>query len=45
MYLDQHVFQKDIATYFRISPNMVSRIIREYQENPDKNNELVDLED
>ena len=32
MYLERHVFQKDIAKYYKISPNMVSRIIKEYQE-------------
>ena len=45
MYLDKHVFQKDVASYFRISQNMVSRIVREYQDDPKKNPELIKLEE
>ena len=45
MYLERHVFQKDIAKYYRISQNMVSRIVREYQEDPKKNPALLKLEE
>ena len=45
MYLERHVFQKDIAKYYRISQNMVSRIVREYQEDPKKNPDLIKQEE
>ena len=45
MYLDKHVSQKDVASYFRISQNMVSRIVSEYQDDPKKNPELIKLEE
>ena len=37
MYLVDHVFQGDIAKYFKISPMLVSRLVKEAQEQPDKN--------
>ena len=40
MYLDHHVFQKDIAKVFKISAAMVSRLVKEAQENPEKNENL-----
>ena len=30
MYHEKHVIQKDVAKYYSISPNVVSRIVKEY---------------
>ena len=32
MYLEDHVFQSDIAKYYKISPILVSRLVKEAQE-------------
>ena len=40
MYLVDHVFQKDIAEYYKISPALVSRLVKEAEEDPKKNWEL-----
>ena len=45
MYLERHVFQKDIAKYYKISQHMVSHIIKEYQEDKEKNNVLIGQEE
>ena len=37
MYLEDNVFQVDIAKYYKISPQLVSKLIKEAQENPEKN--------
>ena len=45
MYLERHVFQKDIAKYYKISQHTVSRIVKEYQEDKEKNDALDDQEE
>ena len=45
MYLEKHVFQKDVAKFYRISQNVVCRIVKEYQKDPEKNPELIKLEE
>ena len=40
MYLKQHVYQADVAKYFKISPALVSRLVKEAQENPKRIAEL-----
>ena len=37
MYLVDHVFQKDIAKYYKISPMLVSKLVVEAQRDPEKN--------
>ena len=37
MYLVDHVFQADIAKYYKISPALVSRLVKEAQADPGKN--------
>ena len=37
MYLVDHVFQKDIAKYYKISPVLVSKLVVEAQRDPEKN--------
>ena len=37
MYLDDHVFQKDIAKYYKISAALVSKLVMEAQRNPERN--------
>ena len=37
MYLEQHVFQVDIAKYFKVSAALVSRLVKEAQEDPQRN--------
>ena len=37
MYLVDHVFQKDIAKYYKISPALVSKLVVEAQRDPEKN--------
>ena len=37
MYLEQHVFQVDIAKYFKVSPSLVSRLVKQAQEDPQRN--------
>ena len=44
MYLEDHVFQADIAKYFKVSPAMVSRLVREAKADIDKNKELLEKE-
>ena len=41
MYLQDNVYQKDIAKYYKISPVLVSRLVKEAQENPEKNKKLI----
>ena len=36
MYLEDHVTQKDIAKYYKITPRLVSCMVKEAQCNPDK---------
>jgi len=36
MYLVDHVFQKDIALYYKVSAALVGRLIKEAQKNPQK---------
>ena len=36
MYLDDHVTQKDIAKYYKITPILVSCLVKETQCDPDK---------
>ena len=36
---------KDIASYFKISQSMVGRIVKEYQEDNERNNELIRQEE
>ena len=45
MYLVHNVFQKDVAKYYRITPAVVSRIVKEYQDNPEKKSKLIQLEE
>ena len=45
MYLERHVFQKDKAKYYKISQHTVSRIVKEYQEDKEKNEVLNDQEE
>ena len=40
MYIEDHVFQSDIAKYFKVSAALVSRLIKEAQANPEKINGL-----
>jgi transposase-like protein len=37
MYLDDHVFQSDIAKYYKISASLVSKLVVEAQRNPERN--------
>ena len=37
MYLEDNIFQVDIAKYYKISPQLVSKLIKEAQEDPAKN--------
>ena len=37
MYMEDHVFQSDIAKYFKISAILVGRLVKEAQEDPEKN--------
>ena len=37
MYLEDHVFQVDIAKYFKVSPALVSRLVKEAQKDPQRN--------
>ena len=41
MYLQDNIYQKDIAKYYKISPVLVSRLVKEAQENPEKNKKLI----
>ena len=36
MYLVDHVMQSDIAKYYKITPRLVSCLVKEAQRNPDK---------
>ncbi len=40
MYLVDHVFQKDIAKFYKISATLVSKLVVEAQRNPQKNEVL-----
>ena len=40
MYLEQHVFQADVAKYFKVSPAIVSRLVKEAKTDQEKNREL-----
>ena len=40
MYLVDHVFQRDVAKYFKISPLLVSRIVNEAKRDQEKNRAL-----
>ena len=37
MYLDDHVFQKDIAKYYKVSAGLVSKLVMEAQRDPKRN--------
>ena len=37
MYLDDHVFQKDIAKYYKISAGLVSKLVVEAKRDPKRN--------
>ena len=45
MYLVHGMFQKEVAKYYRITPAVVSRIVKEYQEDPEKKSKLIKLEE
>ena len=45
MYLDDHVFQRDVAKYFKVSPALVSQLVRQAKEDREKNRELRKLEE
>ena len=34
------MFQKDIASYYKITPSVVSKLVREAEDEPTKNDEL-----
>ena len=36
MYLEDHVMQSDIAKYYKITPWLVSCLVKEAQRNPEK---------
>ena len=36
MYLEDHVMQVDIAKYYKITPRLVSCLVKDAQRNPDK---------
>ena len=36
MYIVDHIFQSDIAKYYKISPALVSKLVKEAQRNPQK---------
>ena len=36
MYLEDHIMQADIAKYFKITPRLVSCLVKDAQRNPDK---------
>ena len=36
MYLEDGVFQKDVAKFYKISPVLVSKLVKEAQQNPAK---------
>ena len=40
MYLKDHVYQADIAKYYKISPQLVSQIVKEAWEDPERNLDL-----
>ena len=40
MYLVDHVFQKDIAKYYKVSAALVGKLIKEAEKNPEKQQAL-----
>ena len=40
MYLVDHVFQKDVAKYFKIPAALVGKLVKEAQNNPEKQQNL-----
>ena len=40
MYLEDGVFQSEIAKYYQVSPTLVSRLVKEAQHDPAKNAKL-----
>ena len=40
MYLEDHIYQCDIAKYFKISPALVSKLVKESEKEPKKNIQL-----
>jgi hypothetical protein len=36
MYLHDHVFQSDVAKFYKISAALVGKLVKEAQEDPDK---------
>ena len=40
MYLEDHVFQKDVAKYFKISPLLVSQLVNEAKRDREQTREL-----
>ena len=44
MYLEDHVYQADVANYYKVSPFLVSKLVKEAKEDQEKNNELKRLQ-
>ena len=40
MYLEDHVFQKDVAKYFKVSPQLVSQLVKEAKGDREQTREL-----
>ena len=40
MYLDDHVFQRNVTKYFKVSPALVSQLVRQAKGDREKNREL-----
>ncbi len=40
MYLVDHVFQKDVAKYFKVPATLVGKLVKEAQNNPEKQQNL-----
>ena len=45
MYLEDHVYQKDIASYYKISPALVGKLVKQAEEDPKKNTKLQEKEE
>ena len=45
MYLEDHVMQVDIAKYYKITPRLVSCLVKDAQRNPDKGAQLKKKQD
>ena len=45
MYREDHVYQTDVAKYYKVSPSLVSKLVKEAKEEKEKNDELIRLEE